>query len=108
MSPIRTPVTAPRAWRSRDFADRHAYTFDLGSAHFAVFDAALGVNRAAGRSAEDVSVRDFALGAIAAEDPEATARGKSEGPELVRAPGPRSFGLKPRRSLPRARGDVPG
>ncbi|HEV8437716.1 MAG TPA: TauD/TfdA family dioxygenase [Methylomirabilota bacterium] len=67
MSLIRRPVTAPSAWRARDLGDRHAYTIDLTDAHLAAFDTALAANRAAGRSLEGVSARDFALGAVAAD-----------------------------------------
>jgi hypothetical protein len=67
MHAVRTPVTAPSAWRPRDLADPRAYTVDLTDAHFAAFDAALARNRAAGRAAEDATAADFAGGAIAAD-----------------------------------------
>jgi Taurine catabolism dioxygenase TauD, TfdA family len=67
MRPIRTPVAASSAWRSRDLADRRAYTVDLSDAHLAAFDAALASRRAAGRAIEDTGAGDFALGAIAGD-----------------------------------------
>jgi len=67
MSPTRMPIAAPSAWRPRDLADRRAYTIDLRDAHLAAFDAALAVNRTAGRATEDVTADDFALRGIAAD-----------------------------------------
>src|SRR5262245_40206396 len=62
---LRKPIIGPSAWRPADFPRRAAYTVELGDAHFSAFDAALGVNRAAGRAAEDIALEDFALRPIA-------------------------------------------
>ena len=64
-TPLRKPIIGPSAWRPADFPTREAYTVELGDAHFSAFDAALGVNRAAGRAAEDIALEDFALAPIA-------------------------------------------
>src|SRR5262245_12517396 len=64
---MRKPVTAPSAWRPADFADPNAYTVTLAAAHLAAFDAALALNRAAGRATEDITARDFALDAVSAD-----------------------------------------
>ncbi len=64
---MRKPVTAPSAWRPADFADPDTYTVTLTAGHLAAFDAALALNRAAGRATEDITARDFALGAIAGD-----------------------------------------
>jgi len=63
----RMPVRTRSAWKPADFATPDAFSFTLTEAHFAAFDAALAANRHAGRSAEDVTVRDFALESIAAD-----------------------------------------
>jgi hypothetical protein len=63
----RMPVRTRSAWKSADFATPDAFSFTLTAAHFAAFDAALAANRHAGHSAEDVTVRDFALEPIAAD-----------------------------------------
>ena len=63
----RMPVQARSAWKPADFATPDAFSFTLTDAHFAAFDAALAANRHAGRSAEDVTMRDFALEPIAAD-----------------------------------------
>jgi hypothetical protein len=63
----RMPVRTRSAWKPADFATPDAFSFTLTDAHFAAFDAALAANRHAGRSAEDVTVRDFALEPIAAD-----------------------------------------
>lgn len=67
MSPTRQPIIGPGAWRPRDFADAGAYSVALTDRHFAAFDSALAVNRAAGRAVEDVRREDFALAPIAAD-----------------------------------------
>lgn len=67
MSPIRKPVSGSSAWRPRDFEDRRAYTVDLTDAHLAALDAALAVNRAAGRAPEAFEAGDFPLGAAAGD-----------------------------------------
>ena len=65
MSPTRQPIIGPSAWHPRDFADAGAYSVTLGERHFAAFDSALAVNRAAGRAAEAIGREDFALAPIA-------------------------------------------
>ena len=63
----RSPVSARSAWKPADFPTPAAFSATLGEAHFAAFDAALAANRRAGRSVEDLTVRDFALDPIAAD-----------------------------------------
>jgi hypothetical protein len=63
----RSPVSARSAWKPADFPTPDAFSATLGEAHFAAFDAALAANRRAGRSVEDLTVRDFALDPIAAD-----------------------------------------
>jgi len=63
----RAPVAARSAWKPADFPTPAAFSATLGEAHFAAFDAALAANRRAGRSVEDLTVRDFALDPIAAD-----------------------------------------
>ncbi len=67
MSPVRTPITGPSAWRPGDLADRDRYTVDLTRAHLAAFDAALALNRSAGRATEDIGADDFAPAGIAGD-----------------------------------------
>ena len=61
----RQPVRAPSAWHPADFATPDAYSFTLTERHLAAFDGALAAIRRAGRSAEEVTLRDFALEPIA-------------------------------------------
>ncbi|HMH50739.1 MAG TPA: TauD/TfdA family dioxygenase [Candidatus Acidoferrum sp.] len=63
----RQPIRARSAWRPADFATADAYSFTLTGRHFAAFDRALALNRDAGRGAEDVTARDFALDGIAGD-----------------------------------------
>jgi hypothetical protein len=63
----RQPIRARSAWRPADFATADAYSFTLTGRHFAAFDEALALNRDAGRAAEDVTARDFALDGIAGD-----------------------------------------
>ncbi len=67
MTMVRTPVSAPSAWRPRDFRDAGAYTIVLGDSHLAAFDTALGLARAGGRTLERATAADFALDAIASD-----------------------------------------
>ena len=61
----RAPIRGRSAWKPADFPTPDAYSFTLTERHFAAFDAALAVNRRAGRGTEDVTVDDFALAPIA-------------------------------------------
>jgi hypothetical protein len=61
----RQPVRARSAWRPGDFPTPDAFSFTLTDAHFAAFDRALAANREAGRNAEDLTAREFALESIA-------------------------------------------
>src|SRR6266849_87916 len=63
----RQPVRARSAWRPADFPTADAYSFTLTGTHFAAFDRALAANRDAGRDAEDLTARDFALESIAGD-----------------------------------------
>src|SRR5438105_2378015 len=63
----REPRPARSAWRPGDFPTPDAYSFTLTEAHLAAFDAAVAANRRAGRGAEDVTARDFALDPIATD-----------------------------------------
>jgi hypothetical protein len=63
----RTPIVARSAWKPADFPTPDAFSFTLTNAHFAAFDAALATSRRAGRNAEDLTTRDFALEPIAAD-----------------------------------------
>jgi TfdA family taurine catabolism dioxygenase TauD len=67
MMATRRPITAPSAWRPRDFADRDEYTVALTDAHRAAFDAALAASRATGRPTEELAKDDFPLRPIAAD-----------------------------------------
>lgn len=61
----RQPVRARSAWKPADFPTPDAYSVTLTGTHFAAFDRALAAN--AGRNAEDLTVRDFALEGIAGD-----------------------------------------
>src|SRR5262245_956682 len=63
----RQPVRGRSAWRPADFPTPETYSFTLTDAHFAAFDRALAANRAADRSAEDITTAEFALEDIAAD-----------------------------------------
>jgi hypothetical protein len=63
----RQPVRARSAWRPADFPTADAYSFTLTGTHFAAFDRALAANREAGRTAEDLTARDFPLEGIAGD-----------------------------------------
>src|SRR5262245_27131571 len=65
--PKRERVRVPSAWKPIDLPAPAAYSFTLTEAHFAAFDAAIAVNRRAGRSVEDLTARDFSLPSIAAD-----------------------------------------
>jgi TfdA family taurine catabolism dioxygenase TauD len=63
----RQPVRARSAWRPADFETPDAFSFTLTGTHFAAFDRALASNRDAGRNAEDLIAKDFALESIAGD-----------------------------------------
>jgi hypothetical protein len=63
----RAPIRARSAWKPVDLPTPDAFSVTLTDAHFAAFDAALAANRRAGRTAEDLTARDFALGPIAGD-----------------------------------------
>jgi Taurine catabolism dioxygenase TauD, TfdA family len=63
----RQPVRGRSAWRPSDFPTADAYSFTLTGTHLAAFDRALAANRDAGRTAEDLTGRDFALETIAGD-----------------------------------------
>ncbi|MGH7306028.1 MAG: hypothetical protein ACRELZ_22315, partial [Candidatus Rokuibacteriota bacterium] len=63
----RMPVRSRSAWKPADFPTPDAYSFTLTDAHFVAFDAALAVNRRAGRNVEDLTAHDFALDPIVAD-----------------------------------------
>jgi len=67
MSPTRLPIAGASAWHPRDFPSPAGYSADLDERHFAAFDSALAVNRAAGRATEEIGREDFALAPIAAD-----------------------------------------
>ena len=63
----REPIRTRSAWKPSDFPAPATYSFTLTEAHLAAFDAAIAVNRHAGRSVEDLTARDFSLTSIAAD-----------------------------------------
>jgi Taurine catabolism dioxygenase TauD, TfdA family len=63
----REPIRARSAWKPSDFPAPSAFSFMLTEAHLAAFDAAIAVNRRAGRSVEDLTACDFSLPSIAAD-----------------------------------------
>src|SRR5262249_10186042 len=63
----RQPVRGRSAWRRADLPTPDAYAFTLTGTHFAAVDQALAANRAAGRSAEDLTAADFPLEGISGD-----------------------------------------
>ena len=61
----RTLIDHPSAWKSSDFSSPDDYAFDLGSKHYAAFDAALDEIRKAGLTLDDVERRHFEVPGIA-------------------------------------------